>query len=192
VNPHVQPPLLLGDLGLAGAGAGAGADARAAAAAAPVAYPSANPVTVVNPPSSGTLTIPDAARARYREAVTFVTTQAALRRGAVSELDLPELGRVVIRAQRGPGGAVDVHITVERPETTAILQASAASMAADLVGANVPVGQIQIETMAAAAAPEDRGAPADDIRRARSASGNANSEKDTSSPGGKRRVRIVL
>jgi hypothetical protein len=159
---------------------------------APSVDPSAKSVTVVNQPASGTLTISDSSRGRLREATSFVANQAALRKGAVAELDLPELGRVVIRAVRGASGTVDVHITADRPETRGLLHASTAAMAADLADASVPLGQIQIDASNASSTPGDRGGTGDDIRREPAAARRPNRENDAPTPGGKRRVRIVL
>ncbi len=154
--------------------------------------PSAKTVTAVNRPSSGSLTIADPARSRLRDALSFVANQAALRRGAVGELDVPELGRVVIRAEKGTGGAVDVHIEADRAETRGVLHASAAAMAADLREADVPLGQIQIDMVVAGSASGGRGAPGDDIRRERASARRGDKENAPSDTRPKRRVRIVL
>jgi hypothetical protein len=153
---------------------------------------SAKSVTVVNQPASGTLTTPDGARGRLRDAMSFVANQAVLRKGAVGELDVPELGRVVIRAEKGGGGNVDVHITADRPETRSILHASTTAMAVDLNEANVPLGQIVIDAPSGGGVTADRGAPGDDTRRARTAGRRADKENAAPTPGAKSRVRIVL
>jgi hypothetical protein len=152
----------------------------------------AKSMTVVNQPASGSLTISGSSSGRLREAMSFVANQAVLRKGAVGELDVPELGRVVIRAVKGAAGTVDVHITADRPETRGILHASTAAMAADLTEANVPVGQIQIDVSGTGASLGNRGASGDDIRRERALARRGNKENDAPTTGGKRRVRIVL
>jgi hypothetical protein len=154
--------------------------------------PGANPLTAVNRPSSGSLTIADPGRTRLRDAISFVANQAALRRGAVGELEVPELGRVVIRAERGAGGVVDVHIQSDRPETHGLLHASAPAIVADLREIDVPVGQVQLELLGGGSPPGGRGASGDDIRRGKPGVPRDEKENEASRTRSKRRVRIVL
>lgn len=152
----------------------------------------AKTVTAVNPPSSGPMTILDGVRGRLRDAVSFVANQAALRRGAVGEIEVPELGRVIVRAVKDATGVVDVHIQTDRAETHGILHASSIAMAADLRDADVPLGQIQIDFVGAGSSSGGRGGPGADIRRNRAALGGGDKAHEPSGGRSRRRVRIVL
>lgn len=81
---------------------------------------------------------------RLRDALASVQNHAVLRNAATGEIDVPELGRVAVRAHT-VSGSVDVDITVDRPDARAALHQHAGAMTADLRDADVRVGRMTID-----------------------------------------------
>ncbi len=157
-------------------------------------------VTVVNDSSvsaAGTAPEPGPAHA----AAASVANQAVLRRVASGEIQVPELGRIAVRAE-GTSAAVNVDVSVERTETHAALHASAGALAADLRQADVPLGQLRLERTGSQAALSDsstgHGAQAQahanmhDSRRDSHSSAEPEDTDDTTPTLAAGRVRIVL
>jgi hypothetical protein len=93
--------------------------------------------------------MPAAAGARLRDALVSVANQAVLRGAASGQIDVPELGRIAVRAH-SMGGSIDVEVTADRPDARATLRGHVAAMTADLHMAAVPVGRFTVDRTGAA------------------------------------------
>jgi hypothetical protein len=103
----------------------------------------ANAVTVVSKASPAAALSPSAG-AKLRDALASVANHAVLRGEASGQIDVPELGRVAVRAH-SVGGAVDVEVTAEGSDARATLHGHIGAMTADLRAADVPVGRFTID-----------------------------------------------
>jgi flagellar hook-length control protein FliK len=135
----------------ADANADAGSDPRLTTSANvdPAAPPAANDASAVKPmaPVTKLAAAPatdPASAARLREAFASAANHSVLRGAASGEIDVPELGRVAVRA-RNVGGAVDVDITADRGDVRAALKLHSGAMTSDLRQADVRVGRLTIE-----------------------------------------------
>jgi hypothetical protein len=81
---------------------------------------------------------------RLREALASVANHAVLRAPAAGQIDVPELGRVMVHAHN-VGGAVDVNVTADRADTRAVLRGHVNGMTADLHQADVPVARLTVD-----------------------------------------------
>jgi hypothetical protein len=106
-------------------------------------------VTVVSKASPAIASSPGDAGARLRDALASVANHAVLRGEASGQIDVPELGRVAVRAH-SIGGAVDVEVTAEGSDARATLRGHVGAMTADLHAADVPVGRFTIDRSEAA------------------------------------------
>jgi len=148
----------------------AGVAALAGAPATPSAQGSAKPLAVVTEPSA--LPVDGAlAGARLRDALASVANHAVLRNAASGEIDVPELGRVAVRAHT-VGGAVDVDITADRPDARAALRLHSGAITNDLREADVRVSRLTIEA--------SHGGPTD--ATASDGSSGASSRRNNDSP----------
>jgi hypothetical protein len=157
--------------------------------------PHAKPMTPVKEPSLEQLAGVDPGR-RLREAVVSASNQAVIRRTATGEIDVPELGRVAVRAVSSAGGTVDVDVKAVRPETRAALHAAAGPMAADLRRADVPLGQLRFERVDGHSTPSDtsgrHGTSSHDTTRDHSEPQERDEEERPVVTDSPHRVRIVL
>ncbi len=132
------------------------------ASPAPNAQPAAAlevaPVDAAGPAKSVTVvtkatpaaTVPSAAvGARLRDALVSVANHAVLRGDATGQIDVPELGRIAVRAH-STGATVDVAVTAEGQDARATLRGHLSAMTADLHAADVPVGRLTIDGASAA------------------------------------------
>jgi hypothetical protein len=87
----------------------------------------------------------DAPAARLRDAFASVANQAVLRGDASGEMDIPELGRIAVRA-RSVDGAVDVDVAADRLDARSTLRLHAGAMTADLQGADLKVARLTIDS----------------------------------------------
>jgi hypothetical protein len=153
--------------------------------------PSAKGVTGVNVPSQMSAPGPG----RLQQAALSAANQAVLRREASGEIDHPDLGRVVVRAQ-SHGGSIDVELQSDREETHGILHASAGALAADLREADVALGALSFVSADGAGvglgSSQRQGGPASDTSRERPDSERSNDENERPAARLRRRVRIVL
>lgn len=153
--------------------------------------PSAKGVTGVNVPSQ--MSAPGLGR--LQQAALSAANQAVLRREASGEIDHPDLGRVVVRAQTR-GGSIDVELRSDREETHGILHASAAALAGDLREADVALGALSFVSAEGAGlglgSSQRQGGPASDTSRERPDSERSNDENERPAARSRRRVRIVL
>jgi len=153
--------------------------------------PGAKYVTGVNAPS------PPAGpgRARAQQVAMSAANQATLRRGASGEINHPELGRVLVRAQLR-AGAVDVEVLADRADTRSVLHASAGVLASDIRDGEVPLGLLSIidasGSMGGAGSSDRQGAGSGDKSRERSESESGNDENEGPGARMRRQVRIVL
>jgi flagellar hook-length control protein FliK len=104
----------------------------------------AKTVTVVSEASPATPLAPAVAGAKLRDALASVANHAVLRSEASGQIDVPELGRVAVRAHSS-GGTVDVEVTAESTDARAMLRGHVGAMTADLHAADVPVGRFTVD-----------------------------------------------
>jgi Flagellar hook-length control protein FliK len=142
-----------------------------------------------------------AAGERLRDALASVANHAILRGTATGHIDVPELGRVAVRA-RGTSGAVDVDVTTDGPDARAVLRGHVGEMTADLHQAALSVARLTVDRTGAglagphghsASSQRDHGAAHDSPRDQRAPL----EQEDDPSTGDTRssassRVRIVL
>ncbi len=121
----------------------------------PVPAAAASPLTPVIPPTVFDAAAAAEARAQAIAAMVSASNQAVIQRAASGNLDVPELGRVAVRAA-SLGGRVDVDVTSDRAETRAALHASAGAMAADLRQAEVPLRHLRFDGTDAGSTTPDR------------------------------------
>ena len=129
-----------------------------------------------------------------------VANHAVLRAPATGQIDVPELGRVEVRAH-AVGGGVDVAVSADQADTRATLRGHLGAMTADLREADVPVARVSVERgdatashgQAAQSSARDRGTHTQDSPRDQSPRDTRQDEEPTNpvlvAP---RRVRIVL
>jgi hypothetical protein len=122
--------------------AGAGLALSTQASGAESSVSSLTTVTNVAPEAAAG----DAALAagRLRDAFASVAHQSVLRGAASGQIDIPELGRVVVHARSTDAG-VDLAVTAERGATHSVLREHAGAMALDLQQADLRVGRLAIE-----------------------------------------------
>ena len=84
------------------------------------------------------------AGARMREAFVSVANHAVIRNASGGEIEVPELGRVVVHAHT-LGAGVDVNVNADRAETRAVLHAHAGAIANDLHEADLPLARLTID-----------------------------------------------
>jgi hypothetical protein len=154
---------------------------------------SAKTLTAVKPPSPTAMTMADAGRGRLRDATTSVANRGVLSRGVVGEIELPELGRVVVRAETR-GGSVDVRIESDRADTHATLYAAAPEVTADLQTADVKIGQLQFALAGVSSSAVDGSSAAGRATPSRERANSSSEQSEEGPPGERprRRVRIVL
>jgi len=104
----------------------------------------AKTVTVVSEASPAPPLAPAVNGAKLRDALASVANHAVLRSEASGQIDVPELGRVAVRAHTS-GGTVDVEVTAEGSEARATLRGHVGAMTADLRAADVPVGRFTVD-----------------------------------------------
>ena len=109
----------------------------------------AKTVTVVSEASPATPPAPAVAGAKLRDALASVANHAVLRSEASGQIDVPELGRVAVRAHSS-GGTVDVEVTADSTDARAMLRGHVGAMTADLHAADVPVGRFTVDRTEAA------------------------------------------
>ena len=137
----------------------------------------AKTMTVVTKASPAADASPAATSERLRDALASVTNRAVLRAPATGHIDVPELGRIAVRAHSA-GGSVDVDVTADHADARAILRGHVGGMTADLHQADVPVSRVNVERGTAAfgdsqgstsdATPERAGKTLHAIRKRRS------------------------
>ncbi|HXN30702.1 MAG TPA: flagellar hook-length control protein FliK, partial [Polyangiaceae bacterium] len=160
----------------------------------------AKTLTVVTK-ASPTAAVPSAAvGARLRDALVSVANHAVLRGEATGQIDVPELGRVAVRAHSA-GGTVNVEVTAEAPEARAMLRGHVGAMTADLHAADVPVGRLTVDR-AGASSGNSLGSSMSSRDRGASTGGESARDNRPQSDGDSapavveaitpRRVRIVL
>ncbi len=159
----------------------------------------ANAVTVVSQPSPAAA-LSSSAGAKLRDALASVANHAVLRGEASGQIDVPELGRVAVRAH-SVGGAVDVEVTADGSDARATLHGHVGAMTADLRAADVPVGRLTVDrtdassgsTLGSSTSSRDRdpnaGGHSARDNRPQSDAEDAPAGVGTTAPG---RVRIVL
>jgi hypothetical protein len=114
------------------------------------AAPSVKSLTdVITPPQANAHALPDVG-ARLRDALASVANQAVLRGAATGQIEVPELGRVAVRAE-STGGAVNVDVAAERSETRDALRQHSGAMTADLREADVRVARLNVASHASEA-----------------------------------------
>jgi hypothetical protein len=139
------------------------------------------------------------AGARLRDALASVANHAVLRGPATGHIDVPELGRVAVRAHT-VAGAVDVDVTADRPDARAALRGHIGAMTLDLHQADVPVARLTVDRSHAAFGQSngsppsfrDRDAQGQDSPRDNPQSAERDNEPTPAEPSAPRRVRIVL
>ena len=163
-------------------------------ASTPALRTDANPLTPVSPPTAAAVAAAPG-RAPTIAAVVSAANHAVIQRVATGNLDVPELGRVEVRAA-AVSGHVDIDVSSERAETHAILHSSAGALASDLRQAEVPVRQLRFhDTDAGSASPqarEQQRSPQDDRPRAGHEGHDADREEAGVDAVSARPVRIVL
>ncbi len=145
--------------------------------------------------------------ARLREAFVSVANHAVIRRDASGAIDVPELGRIAVRAHSATGG-VDVDVRADRADTRAVLHAHASALANDLHQAELPLARLTIERADAEHRPagppaadsafdssasfgDRKGSSREGSPRPDGSSGGADASTENEAPA-QRRVRIVL
>jgi hypothetical protein len=160
----------------------------------------AKTVTVVTKASPAGDAAASTAGERLRDALVSVANHAVLRGPATGHIDVPELGRVAVRAH-STGGAVDVDVTADRSDTRAMLRGHLNEMGADLHQGAVPVARLTVDRAnadpgnAQGLASRDHGAAAHDSRRDRQAPVEQDDDATTNNAtraAAPKRVRIVL
>jgi flagellar hook-length control protein FliK len=151
-------------------------------------------VTKASPPDEAS---PVATSERLRDALASVSNHAVLRGPATGHIDVPELGRIAVRA-RTTGGSVDVDVTADRADTRAVLRGHVGGMTADLNQAAVPVSRVTVDRGTAAfgdsqgSSARDSGANRQDSSREHQTSVEQDDEPTPADTGTAKRVRIVL
>jgi hypothetical protein len=84
------------------------------------------------------------AGAKLRDAFASVANRAVLRGPATGQINVPELGRVVVRAHN-VGGAVDVDVSADRSDARVTLRGHVSAMATDLRQADVPLARLTVD-----------------------------------------------
>src|SRR5262249_3391731 len=135
---------------------------------------------------------------RLREALASVANHAVLRAPATGQIDVPELGRVMVHAHN-VGGAVDVNVTADRADTRAVLRGHVNGMTDDRHQAGVPVARLTVDRAQAhgqsfGSTPSfrDGGANTPGSRRDDTTSPDGDDEPTTNGGASPGRVRIVL
>ena len=121
----------------------------------PVPAAAASPMTAVIPSTVVDAAAAAEARTQAIAAMVSASNQAVIQRAASGNVDVPELGRVAVRAA-SLGGRVDVDVASDRAETRAALHASAGAMAADLRQAEVPLRHLRFDGTDAGSTTPDR------------------------------------
>jgi flagellar hook-length control protein FliK len=137
--------------------------------------------------------------AKLRDALVSVANHAVLRGPATGQIDVPELGRVMVRAHN-VGGAADVDVTADRPDTRIALQGHVHSMTVDLRQADVPVARVTVDrahgpfgqSAGSSSSSRDGDAQAHDSSRENPQLADDDVQPQPTDPSSPRRVRIVL
>jgi hypothetical protein len=137
--------------------------------------------------------------AKLRDALVSVANHAVLRAPATGQIDVPELGRVAVRAHAF-GGAVDIDVTADKAGARATLRGHANAMTADLHQADVPVARLTIDrsdpraghSLGSSPSFRDRDANAHDSPRDNPQPQEHDTDDSPTDTGVPRRVRIVL
>jgi hypothetical protein len=119
-----------------------------------VELPAARTLTPVSP-STSVAAAAGEARSQAIASMVSAANHAVIQRVATGSVDVPELGRIAVRAAT-LGGGVDVDVVSDRPETRAILHASAGALAADLKHAEVPLRQLRFDANMTGSTTPDR------------------------------------
>jgi hypothetical protein len=136
----------------------------AAASAGPV---DANALTPVIPSTASTVLPSGAERAETIASLVSAVNHTIIQREASGHIELPELGRIEVRAA-SVGGRVNIDVASDRADTHAVLHASAGAMIADLRQAEIPMGRLRFNDGASGLATGDsarRDASANDTPR---------------------------
>lgn len=115
----------------------------AAAAAAMTPAVSVKAMAPVSDLAVGRTPTADSA-ASLREAFASVAHQATLRGVASGEIDLPDLGRIAVKARSVEGG-VDVEVNADRPDARSTLRSHTDAMVADLQRADLKVTRLSVD-----------------------------------------------
>jgi hypothetical protein len=157
----------------------------------------AKTVTVVTKATPGADASAAATSARLRDALASVTNHAVLRGPATGHIDVPDLGRIAVRAHTN-NGSVDVDVSADHADTRAVLRGHVNGMTADLHQADVPVSRVSVERGTSAfgdsqgSAARDPGANRQDSSRDQQTSLEQDDEPTPGDTGAAKRVRIVL
>ncbi len=134
---------------------------------------------------------------RLRDALASVANRAVLRNAASGHIDVPELGRIAVRAHTTAGG-VDVDVTADRADARAVLRGHVSAMTDDLHQAAVPVARMTVDRGATTlgnsegASPRDHGAAGQRSQRDDQPPADHDEDPSATDAGAAKRVRIVL
>ena len=143
---------------------------------------------------------PAADPAKLRDAIASVTNHAVLRGPATGQIEVPDFGRVAVRAHSA-AGAVDVDVTADRADARAMLRGHVGAIAADLRVAEVPVARLTVDRASApfggahgspGSFSERGGSPHDSPRDAAPGFGSQDDDAPAPQNAPVSRVRIVL
>jgi hypothetical protein len=159
-----------------------------------VLSPGANALTPVSVTTVSHVDLSGFAREQAIASMVSAANHAVIQRVASGTVEVPGFGRVAVRANRD-GNLVDVDVSSERTEASAVLHASAGAMAADLRQADIPLRHLRFngtEQASLASNPHHQGETGRQSNRGTPEGEPADVEETDGEVGSLRSVRIVL